>query len=94
MPRSFSHHVLPAIDILPSTKNLSFSNQVSISISPTPTSESVTVPDICEHLIPQLRNMKIVLTYVDNTRDLVDYKKEQIQILSTIVSQLESLQPP
>ena len=94
MPRSFSHHVLPSIDIPPSTQNLSFSNPVTISISPTPSSESVTVPDICEHLIPQLRNMQIVLTHVDNTRDLFDYKNEQIQILSTIVSQLESLLPP
>ena len=65
-------------------------------MSPTPTSEaeSVIVPEICEHLIPQLRNMQIVLTHVDNTRDLVDYKNEQIQILTTIVSQLESLLPP
>ena len=92
--KSLSHHVPTAINIPPTTRDLSFSNPVNISISPNPTSDCVTVQDICDHLIPQLRNMKIVLTYVDNTRDLVDYKKEQIQILSTIVSQLENLQPP
>ena len=43
------------------------------------------------YLIAQLRNMKFVLEEIDLINDLVDYKQEQIQMLSKIIPQFEDV---
>lgn len=99
---------LQLISISPQPPSLSFSQTTSISILPVPPippklslSKPTVVnflplsnkPDVPDYL-PQLRNMKFVLTEIDRVNDLVDYRTEQIQILSCIISQLEQLDPP
>ena len=44
-------------------------------------------------LIAQLRNMKFVLEEIDLINDLVDYRQEQIQMLSKIIPQFEDILP-
>ena len=45
------------------------------------------------YLIAQLRNMKFVLEEIDLINDLVDYRQEQIQMLSKIIPQFEDVLP-
>ena len=87
-----------SITVLPSTAipkiiskkpKLSFVRNQAISVMPQSSPDAETNG----FLIAQLRNMKFVLEEIDLINDLVDYRQEQIQMLSKIIPQFEDILP-
>ena len=102
-PDILSVTTLPPIDIFPAARLLKISQQINVDIFPEKKKLSIAMvsstsipPADAEtngYLIAQLRNMKFVLEEIDLINDLVDYRQEQIQMLSKIIPQFEDVLP-